>query len=108
VKKSNHRGGWLLRMRCERPSSHRDADKRDEIASLHRLPLKRTLLPYHAGAHGAARQTWINDVRFGSLADIEAPSPDVRFTPESGHLKRAKGIKSPRALCSSSQTPPGN
>ena len=25
------------------------------------------------------------DVRFGSKADIEAPPPDVRFTPNSGH-----------------------
>jgi hypothetical protein len=25
------------------------------------------------------------DVRFGSEADIEAPSPNVRFTPKSGH-----------------------
>jgi hypothetical protein len=25
------------------------------------------------------------NVRFGSKADIEAASPDVRFTPESGH-----------------------
>jgi hypothetical protein len=25
------------------------------------------------------------NVRFGSKADIGAPSPDVRFTPKSGH-----------------------
>jgi hypothetical protein len=25
------------------------------------------------------------NVRFGSQADMELPSPDVRFTPESGH-----------------------
>ena len=25
------------------------------------------------------------DVRLGSKADIEAPPPDVRFTPNSGH-----------------------
>jgi hypothetical protein len=25
------------------------------------------------------------NVRFGSKADIEAPPPDVRFTPKSGH-----------------------
>jgi hypothetical protein len=30
-------------------------------------------------------QLQIAYVRFGSKADIEAPSPDVRFTPESGH-----------------------
>ena len=30
-----------------------------------------------------------NDVRFRSLADIEAPSPHVRFTPESGHHRSA-------------------
>ena len=27
-------------------------------------------------------------VRFGSKADIDAPPPDVRFTPESGHWNR--------------------
>ena len=27
----------------------------------------------------------MSDVRFGSLADIEALSLDVRFTPENGH-----------------------
>jgi len=26
-----------------------------------------------------------SNVRFGSKADIEAPLPDVRFTPKSGH-----------------------
>jgi hypothetical protein len=35
----------LLRARCKRPSSRRAADKRNEIASPHRLPLK--LLAYH-------------------------------------------------------------
>jgi hypothetical protein len=30
-------------------------------------------------------------VRFGSKADIEAPSSDVRFTPESGHWLSATG-----------------
>jgi len=35
--------------------------------------------------HGAARQIWINDVRFGSKADIEARLVDVRFTPKSGY-----------------------
>ena len=27
-------------------------------------------------------------VRFGSLADIPPTNPDVRFTPESGHVQR--------------------
>jgi hypothetical protein len=35
--------------------------------------------------HGAAQQIWINDVRFGSKADIAAPPTNVRFTPKSGH-----------------------
>jgi hypothetical protein len=35
--------------------------------------------------HGAAQQIWINDVRFGSKADIAASPTDVRFTPKSGH-----------------------
>jgi hypothetical protein len=30
-------------------------------------------------------------VRFGSKADIEAPSPDVRVTPESGHYGSRRG-----------------
>src|SRR5262249_60397195 len=29
----------------------------------------------------------MDNVRFGSKADIEAPPPDVRFTPESGHCR---------------------
>ena len=33
----------------------------------------------------ASQQNAAADVRFGSKADIEAPPPDVRFTPESGH-----------------------
>jgi hypothetical protein len=35
--------------------------------------------------HGAARQIWINDVRFGSKADMAAHPSNVRFTPKSGH-----------------------
>src|SRR5215831_19581137 len=31
------------------------------------------------------------DVRFGSKADIEAPPPDVRFTPNSGHRRAPLG-----------------
>jgi hypothetical protein len=31
------------------------------------------------------------DVRFGSKADIQAPSSDVRFTPKSGHWLIAPG-----------------
>src|SRR5262249_43443708 len=30
-------------------------------------------------------ETWSFDVRFGSLADIAAALPNVRFTPKSGH-----------------------
>jgi hypothetical protein len=30
-------------------------------------------------------KTALSDVRFGSKADIQAPSSDVRFTPKSGH-----------------------
>jgi hypothetical protein len=30
----------------------------------------------------------VNDVRFGSLADIGQPIRDVRFAPESGHVQR--------------------
>jgi hypothetical protein len=33
----------------------------------------------------AQQQSLAADVRFGSKADIEASSPNVRFTPESGH-----------------------
>jgi len=33
------------------------------------------------------------DVRFGSKADIEAPSSDVRFTPKNGHQVRALGCR---------------
>jgi len=33
----------------------------------------------------AKQQFWEAHVRFGSKADIEAPPPDVCFTPESGH-----------------------
>ena len=38
--------------------------------------------------------TWMEmarDVRFGSKADIRAPSSDVRFTPESGHRLSLSG-----------------
>jgi hypothetical protein len=35
--------------------------------------------------HGAAQLIWVTNVRFGSKADIQALSSDVRFTPESGH-----------------------
>jgi hypothetical protein len=31
------------------------------------------------------RHPKIGNVHFGPKADIAAPSPDVRFTPESGH-----------------------
>ena len=37
-----------------------------------------------------------NDVRFGSKADIEAVSCDVRFTPNSGHSLRPARRKSIR------------
>jgi hypothetical protein len=37
------------------------------------------------GGGCASQQNWIANVRFGSLADIEARLADVRFTPKSGH-----------------------
>jgi len=37
----------LLRSRGKRPSSRYTADKRDEIASPHWLPLQQRVLPYH-------------------------------------------------------------
>ena len=39
----------------------------------------------------ARQQSWVAHVRFGSEADIEAPPPDVRFTPNSGHQLTALG-----------------
>src|SRR6516164_4254185 len=38
-------------------------------------------------------KTALGDVRFGSKADIEAPPPDVRFTPKSGHQFSALGCR---------------
>jgi hypothetical protein len=75
----------LLRVRDERPCRRHAADKRDEIASPHRLPLKRSSYPTMRTVHGASQQIWITDVRFGSKADINACLRDVRFTPKSGH-----------------------
>jgi hypothetical protein len=49
--------------------------------------------------HAASRQIWITDVRFGSLADIEALPPNVRFTPKSGHWLSASGC----LLCAKSR-----
>src|SRR5262249_27794128 len=37
-----------------------------------------------------------HNVRFGSKADIGLSPAYVCFTPESGHLERAKGVKSSR------------
>ena len=48
--------------------------------------------------HGAARQIWINDVRFGSKADIARCQADVRFTPKSRHRRAL----SPCPLCAKS------
>jgi len=45
----------------------------------------------------AQQQSWAAHVRFGSEADIEAPSPDVRFTPKSGHAL-SKGARAGAAL----------
>src|SRR5262249_40291424 len=45
-------------------------------------PSNRGFYPTMLTVHGAARQIWINDVRFGSKADIEARLVDVRFTPK--------------------------
>jgi hypothetical protein len=47
----------------------------------------------------AGQQNQLADVRFGSKADIEAPSPDVRFTPKSGHDLSALGCP----LCAKSR-----
>jgi hypothetical protein len=41
----------------------------------------------------ALRQNWRADVRFGSLADIEALLSHVRFTPESGHGRADRPTK---------------
>jgi hypothetical protein len=35
--------------------------------------------------HGTAQQISINDVRFGSEADIAKPVTDFRYSPESRH-----------------------
>jgi hypothetical protein len=43
AKKSNLSLAALLRTGAERPSSHCAADKHDEIASPHRLPLNQSL-----------------------------------------------------------------
>jgi len=45
----------------------------------------------------AQQQSWAAHVRFGSESDIEAPSPDVRFTPKSGHAL-SKGARAGAAL----------
>jgi hypothetical protein len=34
---------------------------------------------------GASQQSWMTDLRFGSLTDIEVQLLNVRFTPKSGH-----------------------
>jgi hypothetical protein len=39
----------------------------------------------------AQHQALAANVRFGSTADIEAPSPDVRFTRKSGHCRATVG-----------------
>ena len=82
----------------ERPSSRCDADKRDEIASPHRLPLKQRLLPYHADEcmlhHGkfgspmsalGQKQTSQRIRSMSALppkADIGTQLWNVRFVPE--------------------------
>src|SRR6516225_5966579 len=56
----------------------------------------------------ASQQEQTVDVRFGSKADIGAPSPDVRFTPKSGHpapaISGGAGLEHP----SGSVTPHSN
>ena len=57
-----------------------------------RLPLKMQTITPHIGkvlvyAHHHAACLY-DDLRFGSKADIEVPSPNVRFTPKSGHRSR--------------------
>jgi len=39
---------------------------------------------------GALQQPSTVHVRYGSIADIEAPPTDVRFTPKSGHRSLAR------------------
>jgi len=46
-------------------------------------PTTRTV-PHHQNGC-APQQIQVTDVRFGSLADIEARQSDVRFTSKSGH-----------------------
>jgi hypothetical protein len=38
-----------------------------------------------ADARRRRLQSWVGDVRYGSLADIAGALPNVRFTPKSGH-----------------------
>jgi hypothetical protein len=52
----------------------------------------RTMLTVHA----ASRQIWITDVRFGSLTDIAAAFPHVRFTLKSRHHQASSAFY---ALC---------
>src|SRR6516165_1489963 len=52
------------------------------------LPLGRGLHPTRLSVEEtfcASQHKLVADVRFGSKADIGAPSADVRFTPNSGH-----------------------
>jgi len=52
----------------------------------------------------ACRRQWLQfanalwDVWFGSLADIGAALPNVRFTPESGNLRRSASVNSSALL----------
>src|SRR5262249_54392638 len=85
VDEGNDRQWRLLRTRSKRPCG-RNSNSFNEITASHYLPrgpgpdivAGQTCGPEGAGAMAA-------HVRFGSLADIEAPPADVRFTPKSGH-----------------------
>jgi hypothetical protein len=50
--------------------------------TLDRRPLMSAI---HPKEHIAQQQLGRSNVRYGSLADIEVRSADVRFTPKSGH-----------------------
>jgi hypothetical protein len=74
-----------LRARCERPR-RRTADQRNELAPPHEPSQSPKATTYHIKEKlCASQQNYTADVRFGSKADIEAASPDVRYSPKSGH-----------------------
>src|SRR6516165_11882484 len=96
----------LLRSRGKRPSSRYTADKRDEIASPHWLPLQQRVLPYHGDRrivhHGkfgqpmsamGQKQTSRHLQRMSALppkADIRRHDWNVRFVPQADSCTAAK------------------